>query len=200
MLWSAASIPGRPRVMLVDASGNREGWEREFCQRLFRTMERRGLAMSGHGPVEPEWRTEVHLLPNSASLEAGTGKWPWPWEDGGVNCLLWFAHVPELDGHWQRLKLQAPRSVLLAVVSWDSYDPKVSNEILEGQDTFAPLAVAQQSPLTPREAGLFVLKFFTELELHSTDSITGKIVWFSHSKARELLRRRRLEGRVGVRC
>ena len=45
-----------------------------------------------------------------------------------------------------------------------------------------------------------MLKFFTEMGLHSSDDITGKMVWFSCSKARELLRRRRLVGKVGVRC
>ena len=44
------------------------------------------------------------------------------------------------------------------------------------------------------------MEFFTELELHFEDSITGKMVWFSGSKARELLRRGRLLGKSGVRC
>ena len=100
---------------------------------------------------------------------------------------------------WLNSQVELP-PLVFAACTWESYDPSVSREILESPDTFAPLALAPQSPLTPREASLFLLKFFTELDLHSTDSITGRMVWFSHSKARELLRRRRLAGKVGLRC
>ena len=82
----------------------------------------------------------------------------------------------------------------------EDYDPETTHDILKSPTNFAPLAVAQGSPLTPREAGLFFLKFFIELDLHSSDEISGRMVWFSWSKARELLRRRRLTGVVEVRC
>ena len=54
--------------------------------------------------------------------------------------------------------------------------------------------------LTPREAGLYFLKFFIELHLHAPSEISGRMVWFSASKAAALLRRRGLPGTVGLRC
>ena len=46
------------------------------------------------------------------------------------------------------------------------------------------------------------MKFFAEVDMHSesTESMTGKMIWFGHSKAREILRRRKYDGRVGLRC
>ena len=100
---------------------------------------------------------------------------------------------------WLNSDVELP-TVLFATCTWESYDPAVSKEILECSSSFAPLAIAPQSPLTAREAGLYFLKFFTELDLHSTDKITGRMVWFACSKARELLKRRRLAGKFGLRC
>ena len=125
------------------------------------------------------------------------------------NCILLCSHG-ERDGvspgaslrsYWSWLNSRAgllPK--LFAVCTWESYDSAVSQEILGSPESFAPLALAPQSPLTPREASLYLLKFFTELDLHSDDGITGRMVWFSWSKARELLRSRRLTGTFGVRC
>jgi len=193
MLWNSVSIPGKPNILVVDASCNLGGWESEFCDRLFATMKRRKLLLQGSAPVRiPQPNA---LLPYLEPQEA-------------FNCILLFSHgegdyVPpesKLSNYWEWLKCHVSPPKLFAACTWESYDPRVSQEILKSPQTFAPLALAQQSPLTPREAGLFSLKFFTEMDLHSSDSVTGKMVWFSCSKARELLRRRRLPGKVGVRC
>ena len=53
--------------------------------------------------------------------------------------------------------------------------------------------------MSGREGGLFLLKFFTELDLHSEVNMTGRMAWFSWSKASELLKRRQLTGRFGLR-
>ena len=53
--------------------------------------------------------------------------------------------------------------------------------------------------MTGREGGLFFLKFFTELHLHSEVDMTGRMAWFSWSKATALLKRRRLKGSFGLR-
>ena len=203
MLWSSVSIAGKPVILVVDASGNKGGWEFAFSDRLFSSLARRGLLLKGNGPIhveEPE-----SLLPHLVPRES-------------FNCILLFAsadraHGEEAQGekegrprahlasYWAWLNTQVQlHPLLLAACAWESYDPVVSQEILESPDSFAPLALAPQSPVTPREASLFFLKFFTEMDLHSTDSITGRMVWFSHSKAKELLRRRRLTGKVGLRC
>ena len=185
MLWSSVSIPGKPSVLMVDASQDMNGWESAFCDRLFTTMKRRGLSLIGEAPARIEAPEELmtYLEPDDAS-----------------NCILVLGYG-EGRGCWEWLTTRSGLSPkLFAVCTWEDYDPEVSREILESQTPFAPLALAQQSPLMPREASLYLLKFFTELELHSDSAITGRMVWFSDSKARELLRRRRLPGKVAVRC
>ena len=194
MLWSSVSIPGKPTILVVDASRNVGGWEYEFSDRLSGNMKRRGLLMETDSPVRVE-------LPGDLLTHLESEK--------GFNCILLLAHgdgtcvqsAARLSSYWEWLNSGARLPpVLFAACMWEGYDPEVSREILESPDSFAPLAVAPQSPMTPREAGLFLLKFFTELDLHSDESITGRMVWFACSKARELLRRRRLTGKFGARC
>ena len=180
-------------MLVVDASSNAAGWETEFSNRLFTAMTRRGLRVLGERPFtvsDPEG-----LSAHQQSLEA-------------ANCLLILgpASVPSEDAapgvasHWAWLKAHVSGPKLLAVCSWASYSAELAEEILRAPTEFAPLAVAQESPVTAREAGLFLLKFFTELDLHSDEQMTGRMAWFSGSKAKELLKRRRLEGRFGVRA
>ena len=194
MLWSSASVAGKPSILIVDASGNSAGWESGFCDQLYGSMKRRGILLKGSGPLgvgRPE-----DLVPE---LE----------RQSSFNCLLLLGHsagrgnegVPGLGSYWRWLNDRCdilPK--LFAACSWESYAPEVSEEILKSAESFAPLAIAQQTSLNPREAGLYLLKFFTELELHSSEEVTGKMVWFSASKAKELLRKRRLTGKFGVRC
>ena len=71
---------------------------------------------------------------------------------------------------------------LFALCTQDSHDPEASHAILAVRDTFARFAIVPQLPLSPRAAGLFSKKFFTELDFHANDSMTGKMVRFSHSK------------------
>lgn len=194
MLWSSVSIPGKLRVLIVDASGDVGGWESELFARLFTSMKRRGLHLIGSAPARAKHPAD--MLPDLEPQDT-------------CNTILLFSRgegqgVPAgagLGSYWSWLNSQsglAPK--LFAVCPWESYDPEVCRQILESPETFAPLAIAPQSPVTPRDANLYLLKFFTELHLHSDDTITGRMVWFSASKARELLRRRRLTGKFGTRC
>jgi hypothetical protein len=125
------------------------------------------------------------------------------------NCIFlvghgWGAHIPEeskLSSFWTWLSNHdglTPK--LLAVCTFEDHDTDTSRSILSAEDSFAQLAIVPQSPLSPRAAGLFFMKFFTELSLHSADAITGRMVWFSRSKATELLRKRHLPGEIGARC
>ena len=125
-----------------------------------------------------------------------------------ANCLLVVAHGGQTDppawaellGQWEWLSSHVDGPKLFAGCSWQSYDLRLSMAVLDKTGSFAPLALAPQAPVEPRAAGLYLLKFFTELALHSEEQVTGKMVWFSASKARELLRRRSLTGAFGVRC
>ena len=179
--WSEVSIPGKPKILLADASRNLTGWESGFCERVFRSLKRSGLEMHGDSPLRIEKSEDLLLY----------------WED--CKCLLLCTH--ELKRYWTSLQsIQNLSPKLFAVCTWESYDPEISKQVLEARSSFASAAVVPQSPVTPREAALFYLKFFAELELHSGDQISGKMVWFSFSKAKELLKHRRYSGKFGVRC
>ena len=100
------------------------------------------------------------------------------------NCLLLFvAELPQLS----------PSSFLLALTTHEQAHLVTSPNI-------PPIMIAPTTPTTQRQIGLFYLKFFTELNLHCPDAITGKMAWFAFSKAKELLRRRRYETQFAIRC
>ena len=193
MLWSATVIAGRPTLLLVDASRNLAGWESGFCDRFFTTMRRRGIGLVGGGPLRTAHPEE--LLPHLDAVDE-------------ANCVLVVTHdsetnppsSAELRRYWEWMDAHVRGPKLFAGCSWHSYDPEVPQASLSNAGRFAPLAVAPQSPVTPREGGLYFMKFFTELDLHAEKEISGRMAWFSSSKARELLRRRRLDGTFGVLC
>lgn len=192
-MWSQTTIPGEPRLLIVDGSGNVQGWESEFCDRIWNVLTRKGFRLVGEGPMRAR---------NPEDLAE-------PWRDqDSFNCIFLACHGKAtqaghtgLVAYWDWLSNQQgldPK--LLAVCTWEDHDADTSESILASEDNVASLAIAPQSPLSPRAAGLFYMKFFTELGDHSSDSINGRMVWFSCTKARELLRRRRLPGQIGMRC
>ena len=192
MLWSQTTVPGKPRLLVVDGSQNHQGWEAEFCRRIFHVLGRRGMNLVGEGPLKVD---RPQQLAEALS------------DQGAFNCLFLVGHgaqVPEesnLSSFWAWLSSHdglGPK--LFAVCNCEDQDSETSQSILAAEDTFAQFAIVPQSPLSPRAAGLFFMKFFTELDVHAPDAITGRIVWFSHAKARELLRKRHLSGEIGMRC
>jgi len=194
LFWSQITIPGKPRLLVVDGSNNAQGWEAEFCHRFFNVMSRKGIGLVGEAPLCAD-----HPQDLSEALQ----------DQEAFNCIFLFCHGDEAQGSqksklssfWEWLsRYEGLTPKLLAVCTCETYDPGTSQSILAAEDSFAQLTIAPQSLLSPRAAGLFMMKFFTELDLHAHDSITGKMVWFSHSKAREIMRRRHLPGRVGMRC
>ena len=192
MLWSQTTIPGKPRLLVVDGSHNHQGWEAEFCSRIFNVLGRRGMSLMGEGPLKvdrPQDLTEALSDQSEFNCMFLVGRGAQVAEDSNQNSFwAWLSSHAGL----------APK--LLAVCTFEDHDPKTCQSILSAENSFAQLAIVPQSPLSPRAAGLFFMKFFTELELHSTDAMTGRIVWFSHAKARELLKKRRLPGEIGMRC
>lgn len=191
-MWSQTTIPGKLGLLVVDVCRNDQGWESEFCSRIFNVLRRKGMTLVGERPLNvdrPQGLSEA-LQDQSAF--------------NGVFLVGHAAQVPEeskLSGYWDWLSsLDGLEPKLLAVCTFEDHDPDTSQSILSAADSFAQFAVVPQSPLSPRAAGLFFMKFFTELDLHAADTITGRMVWFSHAKARELLKRRRLPGEIGMRC
>lgn len=190
-MFSQTVVPAPPVVLLLDASRNVVGWEAGFCDRLFEAMARRGLAMMGGGALRVDEPSK--LEPSLAALERASCLLLVSRGDGSTSSST------EIRGYIAWLKTNVAGPKFLAVCSWQDYNPALTAEILALPEEFAPLALAQQSPITAREAGLFFLKFFTELALHSEKEMTGRMAWFSCSKAKELLKRRRLEGTFGLR-
>ena len=175
-MWSSVTIQGIPRILMIVSTQDKEGEEYAFSDRLYKSLKKSGLEMEGDMPL--------HTVRNRLS-------------DYQFNCLLMFTHSPkdvfETIGSY-------PSSYLLAICSTDGFDLKSGESILKSDQLIAPIVIAPLSTMSLREAGLFYLKFFTELKLHSSENITGKMVWFSVSKAKELLKRRRYAAKFGVRC
>ena len=193
MLGNSVTIPGKPTILLIDGSRNLEGWEASFCERLLNRMQRRGLHLVTDLPFRVEKPGEL-----VSRLDPGAG----------FNCILLLCHgkgervSPEakLSSYWDWLNeypWESPK--LFAALTWQSYDADASREILESSNSFAPIALAPTSSVTPRLGGLFMVKFFSELHLHSFDSISSGMVKFSYAKAKHLLERRGLSGAVGLR-
>lgn len=62
MFWSQTTIPGKPRLLVVDGSRNHQGWETEFCSRIFNVLGRKGMDLAGEGPLKvdrPQDMSEV---------------------------------------------------------------------------------------------------------------------------------------------
>jgi len=159
--------------------------------RFFSSLKRSGLQVNGEAPIHV---TQIQELE--------------PFLSQHFNCMILFSHgkqenVPpdaQLKTHWDWLQAHpnlAPK--LFAACMCQFYDAEITREILQSHQTFAPIAVVPQSSATPRETGLFLLKFFTELNLHSQDNISGKMAWFSFSKATALLKKRRYTAKFGLR-
>jgi hypothetical protein len=194
MFWSQKVIPGKPRVLIVDGTHNQEGWEEDFCDRIFNVLRRKGVGLVGESPVSAKRPDELNNVLGS---------------QGPFNCLFLLGHgnidnsreETSLSYFWNWLcNYEGLAPKLVAICSCENYDAETSEAVLTARDSFAQLALAPQSPLKPREAGLFFMKFFAELDLHAQDDITGKMVWFCHSKATEILKRRHYSGRIGIRC
>lgn len=176
-MWSSVSIPGVPRILMADTTQNRQGWEHAFSDRLYQSLKKSGLHMEADVPL--------HTGGNQLS-------------EYQFNSLLIFAHSPK--DVLETLRSQNLSPYLLAICSTDGFDAESGESILKSNPAIAPIIIVPLSAMSTREAGLFYLKFFTELKLHSRDSISGKMVWFSLSKAKELLKRRRYTAKFGVRC
>ena len=194
MFWSQNVIPDKPKLLLVDSSRNAQGWEAEFSERISNVLDRKGVHLAGRAPLRVDHPEDLpEALVDQETFNCifliGHGGGPHTQEDTGLKSFwAWLSSYEKLS----------PK--LLAVCTWEDYDPDTSQKILAAEDSFAKFALVPQSPLSARAAGLFFMKFFIELDMHAAEEITGKIVWVSRSKARELLKRRHLPGEIGMRC
>ena len=98
---------------------------------------------------------------------------------------------------WLLANVEGPK--LAVACHWGAPDSQLTDAVLGSTASWAPIAIAQETNVLPREGALFLLKFLTEMDLHSTDRITGRMAWFAWKKAGELLKRRRMNARFGLR-
>jgi len=186
--WGDATIDGRPRVLTVDITENREGWEHDSARRVHSSMLRRKILVALDEPLTGA-PSELARMVNGA---------------GEFNAMLLLCRPADNAAAtqiWSQLQ-DISSEALLAICTWDTAEPLLAAAVGESNGPFGQLAVVQESPMTVRGAGLFFMKFFAELDMHSesTESMSGKMVWFGHSKSREILRRRNLEGRVSLKA
>ena len=194
MFWSQITIPNKPKLLVIDIRSSHPRPEETLCDKVFNVLSRKGIPLTSKEPFRPSEPDQLAEAINTNS---------------GFNCLLLICESdlqnPQpaytLKDYWSWLSVyQGLPPSLVAMCTPDTYDEHTSKSVLEQQNSFAQIAIAPKSTLNIRASGLFYMKFFTELDLHAHDSITGRMVWFSHSKAREILRRRKLEGQMGIRC
>jgi hypothetical protein len=194
VIWSQITIPGKPRILMIDGTRNTQGWENEFSNRIFTALKRKGLDLVGDVPLRPSQPQDLNAVLDG---------------EDSFNCLFLLCHGKSEDAlgdtklaaYWKSLSIRgALPPKLLAVCSWETPDTGTGTSIIDARDSFAQIVLVPGSALSQRAAGLFYLKFFTELDLHADDSIMGKMVWFSHAKAKEILKRRNLPGEIEVRC
>src|SRR5262245_54279970 len=107
-MWSAISIPGVPRILMIDVTQNKEGQEYAFSDRLYQSLKKSGLQMEGDSPI--------HAIPGQLS-------------DYQFNSVLIFAHSPK--DVLETISLQHPSSYLIAICSTDGFDTESSESILK---------------------------------------------------------------------
>jgi hypothetical protein len=182
-MFSTSAIERPLRLLLIDATGNSEGWEWDVSDRLMTVLGKRGLVLA---------EDQVIAITSASDLVAHAPSL------GAASCVLLFCPGDNVDvWHWLRTNVNGPK--LAVVCQWGDHAGLVAEAVLKGPDAWAPIAVAPDSAVAPREGALFLLKFLTELNLHSDDRMTGRMAWFAWTKANELLRRRRMTARFGLR-
>ncbi|MSQ33895.1 MAG: hypothetical protein EXR60_05715 [Dehalococcoidia bacterium] len=174
-------IPGKPTVLLLDATRNSGGWESELTDRCFKAMRRRQVRLSGDGPWRPTRAEDLEGVLSAAD---------------DFNCLFLLAHgrgdgtPPSSDGrsYWGRLLLHPELSEkLLALCVFQPHDASLSQEVLQ-PGAWGRIALAPTAEITARDAIIFFVKFFYELDLHSRSSITSAMAQFAYFKAGRLVK------------
>jgi hypothetical protein len=180
----STSVIERPlALLLVDTTGNVEGWEWGVSNRLLTVLARRGVALVEERAI---------IIADSGDLTAHAKAL------AAASCVVLIGRGDDL-GVWQWLAANVDGPKLAVVCQWGDHVGQLANAVLKAPGDWAPIAVASESPVTPREGALFLLKFLTELHLHSDARTTGRMAWFASTKAHELLKRRRMTARFGLR-
>jgi hypothetical protein len=186
-MWSTASIPGKPVVSIAEKCHSDTLNGTAFATNLAQKLQRRAVTLATSGPVPI-----LHPYTLSAVIEK-------------ANCLLLIWPVSEGDTNhsllefWDVLRgLSERRPLLVAILTGLGHEPNLS-KIVEMDHDRIPFLITQTGPISFNEAETYILKFFAELSLHSSDNISGKMVWFSAAKATTLLNGRGIPSPFAVR-
>src|SRR5262245_29636913 len=121
-MWSSVRIAGKPNLILIDATQNALGFEREFCNRLFNALKRSGLKIPGDSAVQVRSGEEFNSVLKTAEY----------------NCILLFVNGlsesvkqdQSLESYWAQLKSSNLPDSLLAICCWQILDPKTIEDVL----------------------------------------------------------------------
>ena len=182
-MFSTSAIERSLCLLLIDATGNSGGWEWDVSDKLMRVLGKRGLVLA---------EEQVIAITSVSDLAAHASSL------GAASCVVLFCSGDDVDV-WHWLTTNVNGSKLAVVCQWGDQARVMADAVLKVPDAWAPIAVAADSAVAPREGALFLLKFLTELNLHSDNRMTGRMAWFAWTKANELLKRRRMTARFELR-
>jgi hypothetical protein len=172
-------------LIVVDCTGGASAPEADLTRRLLTTLAKRGVTLASAEPIAPP------LEPHASALDA-------------ASCIVLVgdsARTGVALEAWRWLDAHVTGPALVVAAQLGDPDPALTDALLQAPPHLAPIALAQQTPATPRATALFLMKLLAELHLHTDDHrITGRMAWFAHRKAAELLKRRRLDGAWGLRA
>ena len=177
------------RVLLIDATGNVGGFEWETSSRLLSALGRRGVALVDVEPLKVEDVSDIGRRTDALST---------------ATCVVLLASEQGPPGRglavWEWIGSNVAGPKLAAVCQWGAQDPALTDAVLKAPSAWAPIGIAPETAVGPREGGLFLLKFLTEMDLHSDERMTGRMAWFAWRKADELVKRRGMAVRFGLRA
>ena len=187
-LLSTTVIQRSLSLLILDATDEHTGSEADISTRLQITLSKRGLPFAAPSSI---------AIASPADLSAHDDVL------ASASCVVVLgstdAHPGLCLGIWNALANHDPTPKLAIACQFGAHDPTLTDTVLNAASVWAPIAIAPQSPVGHRDGGLFLLKFLTEVQLHSGEQITGRMAWFSWKKAGELLKRRSLVAQFGLR-
>lgn len=171
-----SDIPGSPKVLFLDRTGDGPVRASGLAQRISSAMRRQGVDVSG--PFAPINREETSDL---------LGRY------ADANCLFLLAAGPEdlssAPGPMPYSKQSSvgspPNPRLVTLYTCQSPQIPDKNKVV-GPDALAAVAVVSKPDMSPKEAALFFPEFFGELRTHCADSISLAMVRFCFAKADRL--------------
>jgi hypothetical protein len=187
----STTVIERPLTLLVvDCTGAVASADADVARRLLAVLAKRGVALVDAQPI---------VVADGAALARHAGALA----AASVVVVIGDAEFRPgacLDA-WRWMSANVAGPTLVVACQFGDADDSLATALLRTTRAFAPIALAPESTVAPRAGALFLLKFLAELHLHTDDGrVTGRMAWFAHKKAAELVRRRGLDASFGLRA